>query len=249
MNSSFDNADDAPRRQAGLLGRALMRTFLKQARVVATESFAPNFRLITLESPAFRDSDWTPGQKLQIAMGSAFVSRTYTPVDWDTATGQTRILGYVHGNGPGSEWLRKSRPGDVCEVLGPRKSLDALSTGGSTILFGDETSIGLAYALQRCHPDRNIKVFLQTSDHIGVHDTVARLCLDNIVFATTGPDAVQLVEIEERLRGHIGNDANFILTGKGQSIQQIRRKLKDWRVSPSQIKAKAYWAPGKAGLD
>jgi NADPH-dependent ferric siderophore reductase len=133
MSSSFDNADDAPRRQAGLLSRALMRTFLKQARVVATESFARNFRLITLESPAFSDSDWTPGQKLQIAMGSAFVSRTYTPVDWDADTDQTRILGYAHGNGPGSEWLRKSRPGDVCDVLGPRKSLEASSTGGSTI--------------------------------------------------------------------------------------------------------------------
>jgi len=73
-----------------------MRTFLRRARVVATECLARNFRLFTLESPAFRDSEWTPGQKLQIAIGSAFVSRNLHACRLDTATGQTRIPGYAH---------------------------------------------------------------------------------------------------------------------------------------------------------
>jgi hypothetical protein len=51
------------------------------------------FRLITLEGLALAGVTWTPGQKIQIAMGSAFVARTYTPIEWDAAAGRTRILG------------------------------------------------------------------------------------------------------------------------------------------------------------
>lgn len=40
-------------------------------------------------------------------MGSAFVARTYTPIDWDPVAGRTRIRGYAHGDGPGSAWVRR----------------------------------------------------------------------------------------------------------------------------------------------
>ena len=43
--------------------------------------------------------------------------------------------------------------------------------------------------------------------------------------------------------------AHFVLTGKAQSIQHVSRALKTAGVGSSRIKAKAYWAPGKTGLD
>jgi hypothetical protein len=54
---------------------------MKHARVVEAEKLGDDFRLINLESPEFRDDSWAPGQKMQIAMGSAFVARTFTPID------------------------------------------------------------------------------------------------------------------------------------------------------------------------
>lgn len=47
----------------------------------------------------------------------------------------------------------------------------------------------------------------------------------------------------------VGENATFILTGKAQTIQRVRADLKKLGVPPRQIMTKAYWAPGKVGLD
>ena len=99
-------------RAPGRLGRALTGLWMKRASLVANEPVADRFHLITLEGPALRGVAWLPGQKVQIAMGSAFVTRTYTPIDWDPSAGRTRILGWSHGDGPGSAWVRTASPGD-----------------------------------------------------------------------------------------------------------------------------------------
>ena len=87
------------------LSRAFVRMFMRHATASACETIGDNFRLITLEGPALAGVAWTPGQKIQIAMGSAFVTRTYTPIEWDAVAGRISILGYDHGDGPGSAWV------------------------------------------------------------------------------------------------------------------------------------------------
>ena len=46
-----------------------------------------------------------------------------------------------------------------------------------------------------------------------------------------------------------GDGTLFVLTGRAQSIQQARQALKARGVPGSRIVSKAYWAPGKAGMD
>ncbi|MBY0322009.1 MAG: siderophore-interacting protein [Reyranella sp.] len=120
---------------------------MKQATVVAAERLDERFRSITLEGAALAGVAWVPGQKIQLAMGTAFVARTYTPIDWDASAGRARILGFAHGVGPGSAWVRGIAPGDACDLFGPRSSVDARRLAGPLAVFGDETSIGLASAL------------------------------------------------------------------------------------------------------
>jgi len=62
-------------RPEGRLSSMLRRVFMRRAIVTTCEQAADRFHLITLESPDFRDVEWTPGDKLQIALGSAFVAR------------------------------------------------------------------------------------------------------------------------------------------------------------------------------
>jgi ferric-chelate reductase (NADPH) len=45
------------------------------------------------------------------------------------------------------------------------------------------------------------------------------------------------------------DSAHFILSGKAQSIQVIGRALKETGIAPRRLRTKAYWAPGKKGLD
>lgn len=233
----------------GRFGRAVIRMFMKHARVIEAEALAEGFRLITLESPAFKDCAWTPGQKVQIAMGSAFVARTFTPIEWNGTEGRTRILGYAHGEGPGSEWVRNVKRGDECDIFGPRASLSVPDATGPLVLFGDETSIGLAYAIQQHHAGRTLQCLLEVNAATVTRAALARLDLGSAeVFERTHNDA-HLLEIERRLPAPAHAGAAFVLTGKAYSIQRLRQALKAMRTPAARLATKAYWAPGKTRLD
>lgn len=241
-------------RAPGRLSRALLRLLMKRATVVSTEAPADRFRLITLEGPALQGVAWTPGQKIQIAMGSAFVARTYTPIDWDAVAGRTSLLGYAHGNGddssgPGSRWVRSARPGDPCDLFGPRKSVDVPDTRAPLVLFGDETSIGLACALMRREHPRPIACHFEVNDAATASRLAATFGIGASALYPRREDDGHVREMEATLPALVDGGATFVLTGKAGTLQRLRQGLKRLAVPPARIVTKAYWAPGKSGLD
>lgn len=238
-----------PRRQPGRLSRVLIRMLMRQARVLEAETVAEGFRLMSLESPEFKGLHWEPGQKLQIAMGSAFVARTFTPIDWDAATGRTRILGYAHGTGPGSAWIRDTGSGDECDVFGPRASLEVGRATAMRIVFGDETSIGLACALGRHAPDTPQRCLLEVNAVATARKVLTRLNLDGAELFERAENDAHLEDIERLLPALAATGSTFVLTGKAPSIQRLRRALKTLGVPASRLMTKPYWAPGRTGLD
>jgi hypothetical protein len=40
-----------------------------------------------------------------------------------------------------------------------------------------------------------------------------------------------------------------VLSGKATSIQRLSKQLRQLGISRGRLQTKAYWAPGKAGLD
>ena len=242
-------SDRAATKVPGPLGKALLRLLMKQATVVATEPLADRFRLITLEGPALQGAAWVPGQKVQVAMGSAFVARTYTPIDWDGSAGRTRILAYAHGDGPGSAWVRGVAAGDPCALFGPRSSLDARRLEGPLAVFGDETSIGLAYALASQDRTRTVTGCFEVGDVESAAQAVVRLGLEGIRLIARHADDAHLDAIEAILPPLVAAGAAFVLTGKAGTVQRLRHALKRQAVPAARIATKAYWAPGKTGLD
>jgi NADPH-dependent ferric siderophore reductase len=79
-----------------------------------------------------RNVVWSAGDKIQVQLGG-WTQRTYTPLDWDADAGRTRILNYLHADGPGTQWARAA-----LRLAQPQPPL---------IFLGDETSVGLAAAL------------------------------------------------------------------------------------------------------
>lgn len=238
-----------PPKAPGRLSQALTRLLMKRATVVAVEPLADRFGLVTLEGPALAGVGWTPGQKIQIAMGSAFTARTYTPMDWDSAKGRTRILGYAHGAGPGSAWLRALQPGAECDIFGPRASLEVGGIAGPLAVFGDETSMGLAHALAARDRARPISCVFEVDDVDNAKRVMARLGLpDAASFARTGDDA-HLEAMASTFAPLVAAGASFVLTGRAGAVQRLRQGLKLHGVPPGRIASKAYWAPGKVGLD
>lgn len=252
-----DPPNRARSREPGRLSKVLLRLLMRHATVVAVDRPADRFRLITLEGPALRGVDWLPGQKIQIAMGSAFVARTYTPIDWDAVAGCTRILGYDHGEGPGSAWVRGVAPGDECDLFGPRRSLDVSAVAGPFAVLGDETAIGLAHAL-RCQ-SFSVACRFEVGDVVAGRGVTAYLGLDDAMLFGRAenethlndahPNDTHLGEMEAKLPALAASGATFVLAGKASTIQRLRRSLKRLAVPEARIVAKVYWAPGRTGLD
>lgn len=238
---------DRPAAKApGRLSKALIRLLMKRATVVASERLTDRFRLITLEGAALKGVAWTPGDKVQIAMGSAFVARTYTPIEWNAAAGRMCILGYAHGDGPGGAWVRAVRPGDECDIFGPRGSLDLRRLSGPLAIFGDETAIGLAYAATRQEPSRAVTCHFEVGDLESARQVAVELGLQDAALVERCPDETHVATMVAALPDLVAAGASFVLVGKAGTVQTLRRAL---TLPASRLLTKAYWAPGKAGLD
>ncbi len=233
----------------GRLSQALMGILMKSVEVVASEQLTDRFRLITLQGPALAGAAFVAGQKIQVAMGSAFVARTYTPIDSDPVGGRTRILGYAHGDGPGSNWVRRLEPGEACSIFGPRSSLDTRQISRTLAVFGDETSIGLAHALRHQDRARAAVCHFEVDDIDASRRVTAHLELRHASLHRRRASDAHLAEMEAALPALIALDAAFILSGKSTTIQRLRQSLKRQGVAAGRILSKAYWAPGKSGLD
>lgn len=244
---SILNTDTTPQPMPRRVTRALLRWVMHPARVAAVETLSPHFRLIDLESEVLKDIAWLPGQKVQIAIGSGLSSRTYTPMSWDAGTGRMRLLAFLHGDGPGSCWAANLLQGESCQFLGPRSSLDFSGTDGAVMLFGDETSFGLGAALQReCMV---AELVFEVSDAAESRAVLAAIGLAQATVIKRGEGDAHLAAIGADLSRHVASGARFVLTGQAQSIQSVNKALKKSGVASSNVKSKAYWSPGKAGLD
>lgn len=234
---------------SGRLNKALRLILMKPTRVTAVEAVAERFRLITLESHAFKDVAWMPGQKIQVAMGSAFVARTFTPMEWDATEGRTRILGYAHGYGPGSEWLQRVAVGNECDVFGPRSSMKVGNGLRSIAVLGDETSIGLAYSLLHEEPTRTVRCLLEVNDIQSVQQVATHLGIGDAELVRKRDNDAHFQELEVKLQPLIAAGPSFVLTGRALFIQRLRRTLQGLGVSSARLITKPYWAAGRTGLD
>ena len=233
-----------PAKRAGLVEATIQKLFTRSAHVVDIVDIGSAFRIITLGGDGLRHVAWTPGDKLQVQLGG-WVQRTYTPIDWDPVAGRTRILACLHADGPGTHWARMLRTGDACILFGPRKSLQPASA--SVIVFGDETALGLAAALNG--PATHVLLEVASLDH--TLPALRRLGLDRAHACARAVGDAHLVLLEARLAALLMTDpgAEIILAGRAAAIQHMTRFLRQTEVGTGRRQSKAYWAPGKKGLD
>lgn len=240
-----------PVQSPGLIEGAIFKLFTRSAKITAVESLTDTFRLITLAGEALQGVQWIPGQKVQMQFGG-WTQRTYTPISWDAEKGSTQILAYLHGNSPGANWARSVELGDACALFGPRDSLNLNALERPALLFGDETSFGLAHAL-RYTPGKaqGVELVLEVASQDAARTVLERVGITNahLVMRTAG-DA-HMTEVEESIAAILGKQPleQCVLSGKSTSIQRLNRTLRQRGFSSRQIKTRAYWAPGKKGLD
>jgi ferric-chelate reductase (NADPH) len=226
----------------GLIGNVLFR----DATVTRTEAVSPHFRHLVLTGPELQGVTWTPGDKVQLFLPS-IGTRAYTPFRWDARTGETELLVYLHGEGPGVRWARAVRQGDAIKVFGPRASLSVGDASPPVLVVGDETSVGLALA--RGSSGRTVLEVTDPAETRGVLDVLGLGNSAVLVERRQGDGHHEaLVDaVAAALRAQPG--ARLVLSGRAGGIQAVRRGLKVRGVNAMDARAKAYWAPGKTGLD
>jgi NADPH-dependent ferric siderophore reductase len=230
-----------------LFGNLLGQFFFHKATVTRVREPAPRFRWVDLEGEALQGESCAAGDKVQVFLPEVG-ARTYTPLAWDGQKGTMSLLVYLHGTGPGAEWGRRMAQGDTVQFFGPRGSLKLSEDSGPVVLFGDETSLGVAWSL-RTDGKREVLPVFEVSQRADVAPVLRELGLEGTDVERQPGDA-HLAEVHERLRAALERKpgAQLVMTGRAQSIQTLKTRFKTGGASPSG-KNKAYWAVGKTGLD
>jgi NADPH-dependent ferric siderophore reductase len=210
-----------------------------------------HFRLVTLGGEALKGVRWSPGQKLQVALGG-WAFRTYTPLSWDEVEGSTQLLLFLHGESPGSDWGRSLQVGEACTLFGPRGSLDLESLERPALLFGDETSFALAHTLRfTARGAAGVRLVLEVNQRQAAEDILEHLGIADAELIERKPGDAHAAEVEriavEQLQAR--SLQSCALSGKASSIQRLSKRLRSLGLARSAIQTKAYWAPGKVGLD
>lgn len=228
-----------------LLGKVLGSLLFREAEIRTVMDVTPRVRVVRFEQPSLRGVPCTRGDKLQVFLPDAGM-RTYTPVGWDSERGTFELVIYLRpeAGGPGTRWARGLVPGQSVQFFGPRRSIHA-ADAEDVVVFGDETSLGVVRALREGCP--RLRAVLE------VHDAAAVTPLlgDAANWVTLVPhDGDRRFDfLVGALQAHlpVGRPYRLLLTGAAPSIQQVQKGLKKSGIRASA--SKAYWAPGKSGLD
>jgi NADPH-dependent ferric siderophore reductase len=233
-----------------VLGDSLKRLVFRELMVTRVTHLSEHFERIDFASEALRGVRFAPGDKVQLSFDGG--TRTYTPFHFDGGGGSLSILLYLHGDGPSARWAKQLKAGDRAFAFGPRSSLELASATSPIALFGDETSFALARALREAGNETSgLACVFEVTDPRESRAVLDALELQNVELVERQGDDAQLSEVEARLRARLARDAatRLVLTGKAQSIQTLRKRLKAEPMAHTEQRVKAYWSPGKRGLD
>lgn len=223
----------------GTLGRLAGRWL----KISAVREIAPKFW--RLDFTGMRGASYSPGDKLQLILDDG--PRTYSPfsVNGDAMS----LIAYAHGTSPGARLGPTGKVGALISGFGPRGSVPLKELGEGAILVGDETSLGVARALHELRGDKARYIF-EANDPAAMQKVIEHLELKNAVVVERRANDAHHGELGTLVLDTLREKMNssLALTGKAATIQMLRAKVKNEPGTLEQ-RVKAYWAPGKRGLD
>jgi len=175
--------------------------------------------------------------------------RNYTVSETNLEQGTLEIIFHLHGNGPGSHFIDKLKIGNQIRIGVPRGKKMYDQSAEKHLIFGDETSLGLAKSLHRkMDEDQKLYFFYFELDDINSH-VPEHIGLKNYIVFPKNSIFKNSKLLDNLPIFKLGNwnNANFILTGNANSIQIIRTALKT-RSCIGKIYSQGFWLENKAGL-
>ena len=84
---------------------------------------------------------WGPNGPVMAEGRQRPTSRTYTPLQWRPDALELDVDFLVHGEGPGSQWAERAKPGDMVVISGPGSAHQPNVETDWCILAGDESAL------------------------------------------------------------------------------------------------------------
>lgn len=221
--------------------------------VVATDWVSPTVRSIIFKGN-LAALNLRPGYAVAIRVCSnAF--RNYTPSFIDPEENIFQILAHIHGIGPGAHFFLNLQPGQKVPVSMARGK-QLIETAANYCFFGDESTLGLACALQyhfQSLGKRFYSLLHLEKDQDDLPQALGLGAYELVQRTGTGTDIDASVHIPgftifDNITIKNWAQAQFILAGNGLHIQRIKKELLALGINRRQIHAQAYWLPGKVGL-
>ncbi len=222
----------------------LGRVFFYPVCISAVENVGGDFCVVEMQGDALKKVHWNPGEKMKIRVGKG-KERSYTPLFVDRDKGKTKFVIHLHRKGPGSNWASNLKIGDTSHLSESRKSLTFIPSDKGYIFFGDETTIGAAYALKFSQKNTDSFTFVfEVSSLSSAEQVLAHLNMNRAKLVLKNKENTHLADVEKILSEEMrkGINPQLILMGNTQSIIKIRNALISLGCPSSQCKMKSYWS-------
>jgi NADPH-dependent ferric siderophore reductase len=233
--------------------RRLGDRLLLHAPVLAVDLIAARMTRIRLDLAGLATPDWIPGQHVRVVVGAApfpkdwILGQMRTYSIWECTPDHLDLAVLDHGDGPGAEWARHARPGQLVAFTRPQGALTARPSG-SHLLIGEETAAVAFGAILRALPAGQSALTIIEADEPG-----DQLPLPGDVHwhYRHGRSAASSASLVCAVRDtSLPGPGTAYLAGEARTIQALRSHLTGDRGWPRHaIITKPFWTPGKKGME
>lgn len=219
----------------------------RRVKVVDTEYINPQLKKIRFQGD-FRKLDFKLGYSILFRVNST-ETRHYTTSFADTEQGVMELIAHLHGDAPGSNYMKQLKPGDEIKMAVPAGQEHYDPNVKKQLVFGDETSLSLMVdflpVLQQ--NGHQFQFYIELDEENKAIPKI--LGLENYTVFSKQDVFRSKEKIRELslFKNDEWQNANVILTGNITSLQNFREILKDKR-HQRKIFVKGFWLEGKKGL-
>lgn len=220
--------------------------YIRETTVTEIQNISENVKRIKFSSNLL-GLEYKAGYSIEFRVNDTDYRR-YTPYNFDRANDTFEILFHIHGDAPGSNFVKNIAIGDSLKYIIPRGK-DMFKSGfRHHIVIGDETVLGAALSIKyetEGYGNYSFDSIFELDDH----QVLKNLGLYGYHTLKNEPEKI-IESINFLIKEKVihPEESAFYIIGNGKTLQTVRKSLKEKNISSHQIFSQAYWIEGKKGL-
>ncbi len=180
-------------------------------------------------------------------------SRDYTPRAFDPATNRLTVDFVLHGEGPGSTFGDRARPGDSLGIGGPINSMVVRGSYDWFLLIGDETALpAIGRRIEELPAGNNVVAFVEIEDQAErqAFRTAANLQMHWLERRAASPSARATLLVDAVSAATLPSGTGFsFVAAENAAARAVRRHLVEERgLKADLVRAYRFWQRGSPDL-